>query len=330
MRELIKNLWNKKLFRVVTIVVGIPVTIFMLIIVCAFCKAFYDVVLTDNYEEYMKTPEYKLEQQQKAEKEEAERKAEEAKEKAEQEKEAAENKAKAEAKARKEAEEKAEAERKAKEEEAKKKAEAERKAKAIAVKNEEKNNTVKKIARDLVIGHMENEGIDGLALQDVNNCMVWIEVNMENDERFPELPANDIRMIAAQEMLDIAQWNDGTTAEDIIYMRDFMKKNRLANTDHYELMANADMTREEIVEIEKERFGEILQQIKLDLFGIQAGDYEFTIWDFDINVTSIKVTVEARQTGRQLYEIYVDFETGEYSVHDAEQTTGEKIKNLFN
>ena len=315
MKELLRKLWNKKLFRVVTIVVGVPVTLFMVIIVCAFCKAFYDVVLTDNYEEYKKTPEYKLEQQKEAEEEKA---------KAEAEKKAKEEKAKAEAK--RVAEEKAKAE-------AEKKAEEEKEAKAKKAEEEKMRAQVNEIARKITISYMEDKGIDCLTLQDVNDCMTIVEARMVDEaEMFPDIPEMQIRLFAANEILDLAQLEgeDATlNAIDIINMRDFMIANDLIFVEHYAMMANG-MTRQQVVEIALEEYDQLVREIQVNLFGYQAGNYEFTIWNFDINTRSIKLTVEARDTGRELYTIMTNVETGEYHVMEAQESFGDKLNDFFN
>ena len=329
MKELLRKLWNKKLFRVVTIVVGVPVTIFMVIIVCAFCKAFYDVVLTDNYEEYKKTPEYKLEQQKEAEEEKA---------KAEAEKKAKEEKAKAEAKRVTEEKAKAEAEKKAKEEkeakaEAEKKAKEEKEAKAKKAEEEKMRAQVNEIAKKITISYMEDKGIDCLTLQDVNDCMTIVEARMVDEaEMFPNIPTMQIRLFAANEILDLAQLEgeDATlNAIDIINMRDFMIANDLIFVEHYAMMANG-MTRQQVVEIALEEYDQLVREIQVNLFGYQAGNYEFTIWNFDINTRSIKLTVEARDTGRELYTIMTNVETGEYHVMEAQETFGDKLNDFFN
>ena len=315
MKELLRKLWNKKLFRVVTIVVGVPVTLFMVIIVCAFCKAFYDVVLTDNYEEYKKTPEYKLEQQKEAEEEKA---------KAEAEKKAKEEKAKAEAKRVAEEKAKAEAEKKAKEE---------KEAKAKKAEEEKMRAQVNEIARKITISYMEDKGLDCLTLQDVNDCMTIVEARMVDEaEMFPDIPEMQIRLFAANEILDLAQLEgeDATlNAIDIIEMRDFMKANDLIFVEHYAMMANG-MTRQQVVEIALEEYDQLVREIQVNLFGYQAGNYEFTIWNFDINTRSIKLTVEARDTGRELYTIMTNVETGEYYVMEAQETFGDKLNDFFN
>lgn len=315
MKELLRKLWNKKLFRVVTIVVGVPVTLFMVIIVCAFCKAFYDVVLTDNYEEYKKTPEYKLEQQKEAEEEKA---------KAEAEKKAKEEKAKAEAK--RVAEEKAKAE-------AEKKAEEEKEAKAKKAEEEKMRAQVNEIARKITISYMEDKGLDCLTLQDVNDCMTIVEARMVDEaEMFPDIPEMQIRLFAANEILDLAQLEgeDATlNAIDIINMRDFMIANDLIFVEHYAMMANG-MTRQQVVEIALEEYDQLVREIQVNLFGYQAGNYEFTIWNFDINTRSIKLTVEARDTGRELYTIMTNVETGEYHVMEAQESFGDKLNDFFN
>ena len=316
MKELLRKLWNKKLFRVVTIVVGVPVTLFMVIIVCAFCKAFYDVVLTDNYEEYKKTPEYKLEQQKEAEEEKA---------KAEAEKKAKEEKAKAEAKRVAEEKAKAEAEKKA--------AEEEKEAKAKKAEEEKMRAQVNEIARKITISYMEDKGLDCLTLQDVNDCMTIVEARMVDEaEMFPDIPEMQIRLFAANEILDLAQLEgeDATlNAIDIINMRDFMKANDLIFVEHYAMMANG-MTRQQVVEIALEEYDQLVREIQVNLFGYQAGNYEFTIWNFDINTKSIKLTVEARDTGRELYTIMTNVETGEYYVMEAQETFGDKLNDFFN
>ena len=315
MKELLRKLWNKKLFRVVTIVVGVPVTLFMVIIVCAFCKAFYDVVLTDNYEEYKKTPEYKLEQQKEAEEEKA---------KAEAEKKAKEEKAKAEAK--RVAEEKAKAE-------AEKKAEEEKEAKAKKAEEEKMRAQVNEIARKITISYMEDKGLDCLTLQDVNDCMTIVEARMVDEaEMFPDIPEMQIRLFAANEILDLAQLEGEDAilnAIDIINMRDFMIANDLIFVEHYAMMANG-MTRQQVVEIALEEYDQLVREIQVNLFGYQAGNYEFTIWNFDINTRSIKLTVEARDTGRELYTIMTNVETGEYHVMEAQESFGDKLNDFFN
>ena len=322
MKELLRKLWSKKLFRVVTIVVGIPVTIFMAIVVCAFCKAFYDVVLTDNYEEYKKTPEYKLEQQKEAEEEKAKAEAEE-KEKAE--KEAA-KKAKAEAKAKKEAEEKARIA-------AEKKTEIEKENKAKRAEEEKMMNQVKDFARNLTIRYMEDKGLDCLTLQDVSNCMAMFEADMIDEaEELPNIPEMQMRLFAANAILDLAQLEGEDAvlnAIDIIKMRDFMIANDLIFVEHYAMMANG-MTRQQVVEIALEEYDQLVREIQVNLFGYQAGNYEFTIWNFDINTRSIKLTVEARDTGRELYTIMTNVETGEYHVMEAQETFGDKLNDFFN
>ena len=329
MKELLKNLWNKKLFRVVTIVVGIPVTIFMAIVVWAFCEAIYDVVLTDNYEEYKKTPEYKLEQQKEAEEEKAkaEKKAAEEKAKAEAEKKAEEEKAK-----KAEAEKKA-AEEKAKAEAEKKAAEEEKEAKAKKAEEEKMRAQVNEIARKITISYMEDKGLDCLTLQDVSDCMAMFEADMIDEaEVLPNIPEMQMRLFAANAILELAQLEGEDAvlnAIDIIEMRDFMKANDLIFVEHYAMMANG-MTRQQVVEIALEEYDQLVREIQVNLFGYQAGNYEFTIWNFDINTRSIKLTVEARDTGRELYTIMTNVETGEYHVMEAQETFGDKLNDFFN
>lgn len=300
MKELLKNLWNKKLFRVVTIVVGVPVTIFMAIVVWAFCEAIYDVILTDNYEEYKKTPEYKLEQQKEAEEE----------------------------KAKVEAEEKEKAEK-----EAVKKAEIEKENKAKRAEEEKMMNQVKDFARNLTIRYMEDKGLDCLTLQDVSDCMAMFEADMVDEaELLPNIPEMQMRLFAANAILELAQLEGEDAvlnAIDIIEMRDFMKANDLIFVKHYAMMANG-MTRQQVVEIALEEYDQLVREIQVNLFGYQVGNYEFTIWNFDINTRSIKLTVEARDTGRELYTIMTNVETGEYHVMETQETFGDKLNDFFN
>lgn len=181
---------------------------------------------------------------------------------------------------------------------------------------EQKLDLLKNVAKNQAIDIMEEKGIDCLGLENAFNIMLAAM----NDKTTTEAMGLDIEMIklvTAEGMLEVANYNDGTMAEDIVRMCDYIVANNVEPKDEgeYYMLMNGETWedviayREELQAAERAEIEQFEKELRLELFGLAATDIVATYYDNEANV---KVEYEHIATGRKLGYIVIIKETMEY------------------
>ena len=181
---------------------------------------------------------------------------------------------------------------------------------------EQKLDLLKNVAKNQAIDIMEEKGIDCLGLENAFNIMLAAM----NDKTTTEAMGLDIEMIklvTAEGILEVANYNDGTMAEDIVRMCDYIVANNVEPKDEgeYYMLMNGETWedviayREELHAAERAEIDQFEKELRLELFGLAATDIVATYYDNEANV---KVEYEHIATGRKLGYIVILKETMEY------------------
>lgn len=181
---------------------------------------------------------------------------------------------------------------------------------------EQKLDLLKNVAKNQAIDIMEEKGIDCLGLENAFNIMLAAM----NDKTTTEAMGLDIEMIklvTAEGILEVANYNDGTMAEDIVRMCDYIVANNVEPKDEgeYYMLMNGETWedviayREELQAAERAEIEQFEKELRLELFGLAATDIVATYYDNEANV---KVEYEHIATGRKLGYIVILKETMEY------------------
>lgn len=181
---------------------------------------------------------------------------------------------------------------------------------------EQKLDLLKNVAKNQAIDIMEEKGIDCLGLENAFNIMLAAM----NDKTTTEAMGLDIEMIklvTAEGILEVANYNDGTMAEDIVRMCDYIVANNVEPKDEgeYYMLMNGETWedviayREELQAAERAEIEQFEKELRLELFGLAATDIVATYYDNEANV---KVEYEHIATGRKLGYIVIIKETMEY------------------
>ena len=181
---------------------------------------------------------------------------------------------------------------------------------------EQKIDILKNVAKNQAIDIMEEKGIDCLGLENAFNIML-AAMNDKTTTEAMRLDIETIKLVTAEGMLEVANYNDGTMAEDIVRMCDYIVANNVEpkDEDEYYMIMNGETWedviayREELQAAERAEIEQFEKELRLELFGIAATDIVATYYDNEVNV---KVEYEHIATGRKLGYIVIIKETMEY------------------
>ena len=198
--------------------------------------------------------------------------------------------------------------------------------------DEEKINVLKMTAKNQAINTMEEKGIDCLGLKDA----FLIMYAAMNDKTTTELMGLDIEVIktaTAEGILEAANYNDGTMAEDIVRMCDYIVANNIDPKDNeeYYMIMNGE-TWEDVLayrqtnyDNEYNTFVQRVNEIGVEIFQQAAPNITAKIIDYDLNDT-VKVVYEHMATGRNVCYIMLNKHTFEYTIYENE--VQEFLQNL--
>lgn len=181
---------------------------------------------------------------------------------------------------------------------------------------EQKLDLLKNVAKNQAIDIMEEKGIDCLGLENAFNIML-AAMNDKTTTEAMGLDIETIKLVTAEGMLEVANYNDGTMAEDIVRMCDYIVANNVEPKDEgeYYMLMNGETWedviayREELQAAERAEIEQFEKELRLELFGLAATDIVATYYDNEANV---KVEYEHIATGRKLGYIVIIKETMEY------------------
>ena len=181
---------------------------------------------------------------------------------------------------------------------------------------EQKIDILKNVAKNQAIDIMEEKGIDCLGLENAFNIML-AAMNDKTTTEAMGLDIETIKLVTAEGMLEVANYNDGTMAEDIVRMCDYIVANNVEpkDEDEYYMIMNGETWedviayREELQAAERAEIEQFEKELRLELFGLAATDIVATYYDNEVNV---KVEYEHIATGRKLGYIVIIKETMEY------------------
>ena len=181
---------------------------------------------------------------------------------------------------------------------------------------EQKLDLLKNVAKNQAIDIMEEKGIDCLGLENAFNIML-AAMNDKTTTEAMGLDIETIKLVTAEGMLEVANYNDGTMAEDIVRMCDYIVANNVEpkDEDEYYMLMNGETWedviayREELQAAERAEIEQFEKELRLELFGLAATDIVATYYDNEANV---KVEYEHIATGRKLGYIVILKETMEY------------------
>lgn len=181
---------------------------------------------------------------------------------------------------------------------------------------EQKIDLIKNVAKNQAIDIMEEKGIDCLGLENAFNIML-AAMNDKTTTEAMGLDIETIKLVTAEGMIEVANYNDGTMAEDIVRMCDYIVANNVEpkNEDEYYMIMNGETWedviayREELQAAERAEIEQFEKELRLELFGLAATDIVATYYDNEANV---KVEYEHISTGRKLGYIVIIKETMEY------------------
>ena len=181
---------------------------------------------------------------------------------------------------------------------------------------EQKLDLLKNVAKNQAIDIMEEKGIDCLGLENAFNIML-AAMNDKTTTEAMGLDIETIKLVTAEGILEAANYNDGTMAEDIVRMCDYIVANNVEPKDEgeYYMLMNGETWedviayREELQAAERAEIEQFEKELRLELFGLAATDIVATYYDNEANV---KVEYEHIATGRKLGYIVIIKETMEY------------------
>ena len=181
---------------------------------------------------------------------------------------------------------------------------------------EQKLDLLKNVAKNQAIDIMEEKGIDCLGLENAFNIML-AAMNDKTTTEAMGLDIETIKLVTAEGILEVANYNDGTMAEDIVRMCDYIVANNIEPKDEgeYYMLMNGETWedviayREELQAAERAEIEQFEKELRLELFGLAATDIVATYYDNEANV---KVEYEHIATGRKLGYIVIIKETMEY------------------
>lgn len=181
---------------------------------------------------------------------------------------------------------------------------------------EQKLDLLKNVAKNQAIDIMEEKGIDCLGLENAFNIML-AAMNDKTTTEAMGLDIETIKLVTAEGILEVANYNDGTMAEDIVRMCDYIVANNVEPKDEgeYYMLMNGETWedviayREELQAAERAEIEQFEKELRLELFGLAATDIVATYYDNEANV---KVEYEHIATGRKLGYIVIIKETMEY------------------
>ena len=181
---------------------------------------------------------------------------------------------------------------------------------------EQKIDLLKNVAKNQAIDIMEEKGIDCLGLENAFNIML-AAMNDKTTTEAMGLDIETIKLVTAEGILEVANYNDGTMAEDIVRMCDYIVANNVEPKDEgeYYMLMNGETWedviayREELQAAERAEIEQFEKELRLELFGLAATDIVATYYDNEANV---KVEYEHIATGRKLGYIVIIKETMEY------------------
>lgn len=181
---------------------------------------------------------------------------------------------------------------------------------------EQKLDLLKNVAKNQAIDIMEEKGIDCLGLENAFNIML-AAMNDKTTTEAMGLDIETIKLVTAEGILEVANYNDGTMAEDIVRMCDYIVANNVEPKDEgeYYMLMNGETWedviayREELQAAERAEIEQFEKELRLKLFGLAATDIVATYYDNEANV---KVEYEHVATGRNLGYIIIIKETMEY------------------
>ena len=184
---------------------------------------------------------------------------------------------------------------------------------------EQKLDLIKNVAKNQAIDIMEEKGIDCLGLENAFDIML-AAMNDKTTTEAMGLDIETIKLVTAEGILEVANYNDGTMAEDIVRMCDYIVANNVEpkNEDEYYMIMNGETWedviayREEVQAIERAAIEQYEKELRLKLFGIAATDISALYYD---NGTNVKVEYKHIATGRKLGYIIIIKETMEYENH---------------
>lgn len=182
---------------------------------------------------------------------------------------------------------------------------------------EEKINTVKEVAKNNAINVMEEKGIDCLPLKEMYYIM-YAAVNNEVTKAMG-LDVTVVKNTTAEGLLEVANLNDGTMIEDIVYMYDYIEENNLELVDNEEfyMIMNGETWedilayREVVKENWRQQVEEYEHEIRLEIFGLAATDIVAHYYEQERGI-NVKVEYEHIATGRNLGYILINTETWEH------------------
>ena len=181
---------------------------------------------------------------------------------------------------------------------------------------EQKLDLLKNVAKNQAIDIMEEKGIDCLGLENAFNIML-AAMNDKTTTEAMGLDIETIKLVTAEGILEVANYKDGTMAEDIVRMCDYIVANNVEPKDEGEnyMLMNGETWedviayREELQAAERAEIEQFEKELRLELFGLAATDIVATYYDNEANV---KVEYEHIATGRKLGYIVIIKETMEY------------------
>ena len=117
---------------------------------------------------------------------------------------------------------------------------------------EQKLDILKNVAKNQAIDIMEEKGIDCLGLENAFNIML-AAMNDKTTTEAMGLDIETIKLVTAEGMLEVANYNDGTMAEDIVRMCDYIVANNVEPKDEgeYYMLMNGE-TWEDVIAYREE------------------------------------------------------------------------------
>ena len=181
---------------------------------------------------------------------------------------------------------------------------------------EQKLDLIKNVAKNQAIDIMEEKGIDCLGLENAFDIML-AAMNDKTTTEAMGLDIETIKLVTAEGILEVANYNDGAMAEDIVRMCDYIVANNVEpkNEEEYYMIMNGETWedviayREELQAAERAEIEQFEKELRLKLFGMAATDIAALYYD---NGTNVKVEYKHIATGRKLGYIVIIKETMEY------------------
>mgnify|MGYP004645846797 CR=1 FL=1 len=188
-----------------------------------------------------------------------------------------------------------------------------------ALTEEQKIDLMKNVAKNQAIDIMEEKGIDCLGLENAFDIML-AAMNDKTTTEAMGLDIETIKLVTAEGILEVANYNDGTMAEDIVRMCDYIVANNVEpkNEEEYYMIMNGETWedvlayREELQATEMAQIKQFENELRFQIFGMAAKDIGAIYYD---NGASVKFEYKHLATGRKLGYIVIIKETMEYENH---------------